>query len=616
MNDTANSTDNGYYVQETLHRKILGTIIFVSVWPFVVLDFKCFPLGRPAAALIGAALMAIFIIVPQGQVYYVIGELGNMQTLFLLLGMMILSYYYDREGLLTFISLKIFGHRKPFSRILWKVCVLSAVLSAIITNDATCLVITPLLLNEHQKQKRSHKEILPMLLGIATSANIGSAATFFGNPQNAYIAANANISLIIFFTASMPGAIIGLSLSIGLLYLLFIRTIFFQKSEMDVESPLPSGAESHTVCHKAYTNLSTSRRELAQSFDCSQNPFLTSQIAEERSKHYAGYNQTEHVKAIQKSSSREETMGSRSLPADLRYSCMYDQDVNKGQVLREETNFSCGDESELMGLTDSHREDTMTKPLANGNHVPLPLESEETPLVKSNTDNSFRARYKKVLSKIFIGWLVIITIVMVGLLTVPPLPSVKFNLGLVPMGAAIMTMLADTILNGTYSFDAMTKIDWTVILLFGGLFVWLQGFENTGFTQAIFNKIKKAMNLSKIEGILVFTVFVVIGSNILSNVPLVVLLSPELGNFVCGGSESGLCSTQLSGLLLAWVSTIAGNFTLIGSVANLIVAEKARNTIGYRLTFLEYFKFGFISTLVVLFSGLPIIYFAANGIRF
>ena len=65
-------------------------------------------------------------------------------------------------------------------------------------------------------------------------------------------------------------------------------------------------------------------------------------------------------------------------------------------------------------------------------------------------------------------------------------------------------------------------------------------------------------------------------------------------------------------MVLAWVSTIAGNFTLIGSVANLIVAEKALKEAGFRLTFWQYVRFGAVSTVVVTLSGLPVVYFVAT----
>ena len=73
-------------------------------------------------------------------------------------------------------------------------------------------------------------------------------------------------------------------------------------------------------------------------------------------------------------------------------------------------------------------------------------------------------------------------------------------------------------------------------------------------------------------------------------------------------------------LILAWVSTVAGNLTLIGSAANIIVAEQARETQAervirltgdsqlprratYNLTFWGHLKFGFIATLIVIAVG-------------
>ena len=127
-----------------------------------------------------------------------------------------LSYYFDREGILRLASLWIIGDNKPFRTILWKICLLSAVMSAFITNDATCLIITPLLLSEFVKKGRNKRELLPLCLGIATSANIGSAATIFGNPQNAFIASVAGVSLLDFIIAELPAALFGTVLNIGL----------------------------------------------------------------------------------------------------------------------------------------------------------------------------------------------------------------------------------------------------------------------------------------------------------------------------------------------------------------------------------------------------------------
>ena len=84
---TAKCPNNGAYI------KAAGTVIFVLVWPFVVFDIKYYPVGRPGAAVIGAMLMVVFGIISQDDVYHnVLGTMDNLQTLFLLIGMMLLSY--------------------------------------------------------------------------------------------------------------------------------------------------------------------------------------------------------------------------------------------------------------------------------------------------------------------------------------------------------------------------------------------------------------------------------------------------------------------------------------------------------------------------------------------
>ena len=62
-------------------------------------------------------------------------------------------------------------------------------------------------------------------------------------------------------------------------------------------------------------------------------------------------------------------------------------------------------------------------------------------------------------------------------------------------------------------------------------------------------------------------------------------------------------------LILAWVGTIAGNLSLLGSVANLIVCEQAHRApqLGYTLSFWSHLKFGVPITLIVIAIGLTLI---------
>lgn len=220
----------------------MGTAVYLLVWPFLVMEFKCFPIGRITAVWVGSMCMVLTLVLTQTNVYEILGEQDNLQTLCLLLGMMLFAQYLEREGLMSLILERIIQPKRSFYAILWVICLISALLSSVITNDAACVMLTPIVLIEHQKQKRSTKEFLPLLLGIATSANIGSAATIMGNPQNAYIASVLNINLATTFRALLPAAVIGCCLNIGLLYmycfLFYLRNV---KSQDTADSKLANG---------------------------------------------------------------------------------------------------------------------------------------------------------------------------------------------------------------------------------------------------------------------------------------------------------------------------------------------------------------------------------------
>ncbi|KAJ0043114.1 hypothetical protein Pint_17484 [Pistacia integerrima] len=70
-----------------------------------------------------------------------------------------------------------------------------------------------------------------------------------------------------------------------------------------------------------------------------------------------------------------------------------------------------------------------------------------------------------------------------------------------------------------------------------------------------------------------------------------------------------LGSERKAWLILAWVSTVAGNLSLLGSVANLVVCEQAHQVVlvGYTLTFWNHHKFGLPSMIIVIAIGLTFI---------
>jgi len=98
-----------------------------------------------------------------------------------------------------------------------------------------------------------------------------------------------------------------------------------------------------------------------------------------------------------------------------------------------------------------------------------------------------------------------------------------------------------------------------------------------------------------------FSIVTLLLSNLVSNVPAVLLLKPGLA--IPASPADPVTHTWY---LLAVVSTFAGNLTLLGSIANLIVAEQARPH-GIKLTFGEYLKVGL--PLTVITTVLAVVYF-------
>jgi Na+/H+ antiporter NhaD/arsenite permease-like protein len=133
--------------------------------------------------------------------------------------------------------------------------------------------------------------------------------------------------------------------------------------------------------------------------------------------------------------------------------------------------------------------------------------------------------------------------------------------------------------------QAFAFVDWQLLVFFAGLFVVIAGVAHAGVLGALFDAVAPAIGRGDLAGDLAFVALVVIASNIVSNVPLVLVAVawvPHLPDPTWGY------------LLLAVTSTLAGNLTLFGSVANIIVMEGAgpRGEIG----FWRFLRFGAVIT--------------------
>ena len=136
------------------------------------------------------------------------------------------------------------------------------------------------------------------------------------------------------------------------------------------------------------------------------------------------------------------------------------------------------------------------------------------------------------------------------------------------------------------------KIDWTLFLFFAGLFVVIGGVAKSGVPQLFYDKLVPFLNGGTLAQITSFSLFSAGVSNLVSNVPFVLLAAHWIPNF---------SNPHMMWLVLAMSSTFAGNLTIMGSVANMIVIELSKEDV--HVCFFEFFKVGFFVTAVSLAVG-------------
>jgi Na+/H+ antiporter NhaD/arsenite permease-like protein len=179
--------------------------------------------------------------------------------------------------------------------------------------------------------------------------------------------------------------------------------------------------------------------------------------------------------------------------------------------------------------------------------------------------------------------LMIKTMVIVGVMLVAFLAGV-------PIALVAITGAAYALLTRRVKPEKVyQEIDWELLVLFAGLFVVIGGVEASGLTGEILDW-AGALGLYRPA---VLTAATAVLSNLVSNVPAVLLFKPVIPTF----GEPGR-----AWLLLAMASTLAGNLTILGSVANLIVIEEGRSA-GIPIGFLEYVRVGAPVTAITLVIG-------------
>lgn len=166
---------------------------------------------------------------------------------------------------------------------------------------------------------------------------------------------------------------------------------------------------------------------------------------------------------------------------------------------------------------------------------------------------------------------------------------VGLSIPLIALTAGVIAMLV----SGIKPSEVIRNVDWVLLLFFGGLFVVIGGARQAGVLNVLLSRVD--VNVSP-GGIFSIHLFSAIVSQLVSNVPLTVLMIPLLER-VPGNTLW---------ISLAAGATLGGNATLIGAVANIIVAEQAYRE-GILIRFWEFFRVGVVVTFLTLVASVAII---------
>jgi Na+/H+ antiporter NhaD/arsenite permease-like protein len=158
-------------------------------------------------------------------------------------------------------------------------------------------------------------------------------------------------------------------------------------------------------------------------------------------------------------------------------------------------------------------------------------------------------------------------------------------------GAALVMVLAQR-----DTHEVLKLVDWHLLLFFAALFVVVEGLNGTGLPDQIYGNVRGVFGSSPNSQGWNFAWFSALGSNVFSNVPFVLVAGKWIANFA---------APEVMWKVMALATTLAGNLTILGSVANIIVVESARGHV--EVGFWDYAKFGIPVTILTTAAGMGIL---------
>jgi Na+/H+ antiporter NhaD/arsenite permease-like protein len=187
-------------------------------------------------------------------------------------------------------------------------------------------------------------------------------------------------------------------------------------------------------------------------------------------------------------------------------------------------------------------------------------------------------------------WLLTITLIVFALVFVGFMAGWNLPWTALSGGALVMVLARrDT-------HEVLKLVDWHLLVFFAALFVVVEGLNHTGLPDQTYAQVRGVFGTTENSQAWNLAWFSALGSNIFSNVPFVLVAGKWIANFA---------DPELMWKVMALATTLAGNLTILGSVANIIVVESARGHA--EIGFWDYAKFGIPVTILTTVAGMAIL---------
>ena len=226
----------------TVIQWLASAVIIVTLIGVAVGRFPRLHMNRATIALVGATTLIVLGAIPLQSAYAAL----DLNTLVLLFAMMVINVNLRLAGFFRRVASEVIRLAHTPRQLLALIIVVSGVLSALFLNDTIVLMFTPLVVDIVLALGCNP---IPYLIGLVTAANIGSAATIVGNPQNMIIGVSSGIPFTTFTGQLAPVSAAGLIVAWVVIVLVYRRE--FSGRRFSEDFILPREAVYRPLLNKA-----------------------------------------------------------------------------------------------------------------------------------------------------------------------------------------------------------------------------------------------------------------------------------------------------------------------------------------------------------------------------